>query len=89
MTSCHPDFTTVVHEPHFPKKKGGLDVLPNHPLRMVVCKYACKSHCQTVDQENRSQQFWLIALALEYDDIIQIAKHHLCSWTLNHTKPQL
>ena len=39
--------------------------------------------------ENRSQQFWLIALALEYDDIIQIAKHHLCSWTLNHTKPQL
>ena len=38
---------------------------------------------------NRSQQFWLIVLALEYDDIIQIAKHHLCSWTLNHTKPQL
>lgn len=39
--------------------------------------------------ENCSQQFWLIALALEYDDIIQIAKHHLCSWTLNRTKPQL
>ena len=64
-----------MHEPHFPKKKGGLDVSPNHPLRMVVCKYACKSHCQTVDQENRSQQFWLIALALEYDDIIQMQNY--------------